>query len=163
MTEKHDIYLRAHTVVVERVKPAKPAKGRTIRPRVNLPKWPKYALAFDTESRTDTGQELTFGFYRILKLTGDAYELVVEGAFFDDDLPAQEREILESHLSTAVPDVTCFPPEFPLYKRSEFIKSVFYKLAREGVLIVGFNLCYDLARLARKWPQGDQEWSLVLS
>jgi len=164
MTEKHDIYLRAHTVVVERVKRTEPAERTVARPRKNLPKWPKYALVFDCESRTDTGQELTFGFYRILKLNGDAYELVVEGAFLDDDLPAREREILKSYLATAVPDVGCFPPEFPLFSRTEFIKGVFYKLAREGVLIVGFNLCYDLARFARKWPQGDQdEWSLVLS
>lgn len=37
-------------------------------------------------------------------------------------------------------------------------------MARNGALIVGFNLCFDLARLACKWPEGDkEEWSLVLS
>ena len=39
-----------------------------------------------------------------------------------------------------------------------------YRYARKGALIVGFNICYDLARLATKWPPGDEnEWSLVLS
>jgi hypothetical protein len=129
-----------------------------------FPKWPKYALVFDPESRTDTGQGLTFGFYRILKLNGKVYELVVEGAFFDDDLPTDELKILQSYTSTQAPDVTCFPPQFPLLPRSDFIKNFFYKMAREGALIVGFNLCFDLARFARKWPEGDHdEWSLIMS
>jgi hypothetical protein len=161
MSEKHDIYFRAHTVVID--KPKQPKSG-TRRPRANVAKWPKHALVFDCESRTDTSQELTFGFYRVLKLNGKTYDLVEEGAFFDDDLLAHEHEVLESYVSTAVPDVTSFPPQFPLYSRSEFIKKVFYKMARNGAMIVGFNLCFDLARLARKWPEGDRdEWSLILS
>jgi len=127
-------------------------------------KWPRYALVFDCESRIDTGQELTFGFYRILKLNGNTYDLVEEGAFFDDDLPTHEREILEWYISEAIPDITSFPPQFPLHSRSKFIRNVFYKMARKGALIVGFNLCFDLARLARRWGEGDEnEWSLVLS
>lgn len=160
MTEKRDIYFRAHTVVIG--KPKSTTKG-TVR-RTKGKKWPKYVLVFDSESRTDTGQALTFGFYRILKLRGSIYELVEEGALFDDHLPAHEREILESYLSTADTEVKSFPPQFPLYPRSEFTKKVFYKFARKGALIVGFNLCFDLARLARKWPEGDRdEWSLILS
>ena len=110
MSEKNDIYFRAHTVVIDKPKRAK--KEKTCR-RGRCPKWPKYALVFDPESRIDTGKELTFGFYRILKLNGDAYELAVEGAFFDDDLPEHERTILESYTATEAPDVTCFPPQFP--------------------------------------------------
>ena len=119
----------------------------------------------DCESRTDTRQELTFGFFRTLKLSGGGtYELIEEGAFFDDDLPAHERAILESYTSTADTEVKTFPPAFPLYPRSKFVKDVFYKMARTGAMIVGFNICYDLARLARKWSKGDEnEWSLTLS
>jgi hypothetical protein len=41
---------------------------------------------------------------------------------------------------------------------------VFYKYARQGALLVGFDLCYALGRLARRWTSGEQdEWSLVLS
>ena len=160
MSENHDIYLRAHTVVIDKPKPTKKSMAR----RAKGKKWPRYVLVFDCESRTDTGQELTFGFYRILKLNADAYELVEEGAFYDDDLPAQEREILKSYLSSADTEVRTFPPQFPLYSRSEFTKKVFYKVARKGALIAGFHICYDLARFARKWPEGDRdEWSLILS
>src|ERR1700678_2450698 len=162
MSEKHDIYFRAHTVVLD--KPAKSNKNRPTYSRPKGAKWPKYALVFDTESRIDLGQELTFGFYRILELKGKVYELIEEGALFNDDLPVQERETLEWHISNADLDIRSFQPRFPLYSRSEFITSVFYKMARNGALIVGFNLCFDLARLACKWPEGDKdEWALVLS
>lgn len=123
MSEKHDIYFRAHTVVLD--KPAKSPKKRLTSPRPKGPKWPKYALVCDTESRIDLGQELTFGFYRILELKGKAYEIVEEGAFFDDNLPVQEREVLEQYIRNADLDTKSFPPRFPLYSRSEFITTVF--------------------------------------
>jgi hypothetical protein len=42
-------------------------------------------VVLDSECRVDAKQELTFGFYRVLELTGTAYEPVEEGAFFHDD------------------------------------------------------------------------------
>ena len=42
---KHDIYVRAHTVQVEK------EKSDTSRQNTD-PKWPRYALIFDCESRT---------------------------------------------------------------------------------------------------------------
>ena len=33
--------------------------------------WPEYAVVFDCETRIDTSQDLTFGFYRVLRLHGD--------------------------------------------------------------------------------------------
>jgi hypothetical protein len=161
MSETLDIYLRAHTVVLD--EPKRPMRGKN-RPPGNLVKWPELALVFHCESRTDVSQGLTFGFYRVLRLKGDSYVLEEEGTFFDDELPADEREVLETHVRAAVPDITSFPPRFPLHSRSEFVKKVFYRYARKGALIVGFNICYALARIARKWTAGDKdEWSLVLS
>jgi hypothetical protein len=89
---------------------------------------------------------------------------VEEGGFFDDNLPPAERKVLEGYFRTAVSDTTSFPPNFPLLSRSDFIRAVFYKYARQGALLVGFDLCYALGRLARRWTPGDRdEWSLVLS
>ncbi len=159
-SEKHDIFLRAHTEVIDKPKDASDEH----RPRAtkNHTKWAEYALAFDVETRTDTRQELTFGFCRIMHLNGDAYELVEEVAFYDDDLPADERSILESYVSIADTGAS-FPPRFPLYSKTEFIKEVFYKYAHRGALIVGFNLPFDIARCACKWPEGEKkEWSLIL-
>src|ERR1700722_9108959 len=162
MSEKHDIFFRAHTVVVN-LKKAKKGKGRGRDLRRGQKKGPKYAVVFDCEPRIDTGQGLTFGFYRVLRLDGDTYLLEQEGAFFDDTLPAHERKVLERYVSTAETEVKSFPPEFPLHRRSDFVKQVFYRYARKGALIVGFNLCFDLNRLARSWSEGEKnEWSLVL-
>ncbi len=168
MSETHDIFLRAHTVVLREPQtggePTPQKKRPVFRGKKKRGKWPNDILVFDCESRIDTGQQLTFGFYRILKLVGDRYELADEGAFFDDDLPAEERQVLEAYTSAVDTEVKAFPPRFPLYSRSEFVKAVFYKMARKGAMIVGFNLCFDLTRLARKWPEGDKnEWSLILS
>jgi len=165
MSKLNDIYLRAHTVVL-----ATPQTDRETQNQLKpllIPvirrKWADEVLVFDCESRTDSGQELTFGFYRALKLINDNYELVEEGGFFDDDLPTPERVILESYADTAETEVKNFPPQFPLYPRSEFVKAILYKMARRGAMIVGFNICFDLARLARRWPEGKKnEWSLVL-
>src|SRR6266567_333039 len=163
MNETHDIFLRAHPVILD--KPKDEFKPHSKKP----PKWAKWALALDCECRINSTQELTFGFYRLLELKNNVYELIEEGAFFDDDLPAKERKVLEEYMQTAIPDVKLFPPRFPLYSRSEFIKKVFYKYARKGAMIAGFHICFDLARLAierpkgRKWPKGHtKEWSLVL-
>jgi hypothetical protein len=162
MSETHDIFLRAHTVVVD-PKKSKKGKRRGRGLGRGLKKWPEYAVVFDCETRVDTRQGLTFGFYRLLRLQDAGYVLEEEGAFFDDDLPAHECKVLETYASTAETEVKSFPPHFPLHPRSEFVKQVFYRYARKGALIVGFNLGFDLNRLARSWHEGNKnEWSLVL-
>src|SRR6266576_1854775 len=162
MAETQDIFLRAHTVVIG-PKKAKKGKRRGCSPRRSLRRWPEYALVFDCETRIDTGQGLTFGFCRVLRLEGSIYQLEEEGAFFDDDLAARERGILENYATTADTEVKSFPSRFPLHSRSQFVKQVFYGYARKGALIVGFNLPFDLTRLARRWQEGKKnEWSLVL-
>ena len=80
-----DLYLRAHTVVLDQAK--RRSRRKTTTAVFTFPKWPDYAVVFGCESRTGITQELTFGFYRVLKLNGDAYVLEEEGGFFDDDLP----------------------------------------------------------------------------
>jgi hypothetical protein len=48
--------------------------------------------------------------------------------------------------------------------RSEFIRRIFWKSVRKGELIVGFNLPFDLSRLAVKWAEGRKgDWSLAFS
>lgn len=150
--EKRDIFLRAHTVMLDGPAPPErdPSTSRTV-----LPKWAGPALVFGTEARTGISQNLTLGFHRVMKLHGDEYVLEEEGAFCDDGFPAGERRILETYLDGDAPDVVSFPPRFPLLSRAEFINKAFYRCARKGALIVGFDICPSLARLARKWPAGE--------
>jgi hypothetical protein len=170
MIETHDIFLRAHTVPINKPQqPWKPkrSKGKKSTETGSPEKWAPWVVCFDTESRIDTSQNLTFGFYRVLELKGERYELYEEGAFYADDLPAGERKILEHWCQHCKMEVRAFPPEFPLYSRSEFVTKVFYKYARKGAMIVGFNLPFDLARIACQWPPdtnggSSREWSFVL-
>src|ERR1039457_506478 len=117
MNEPLDLYLRAHTVVLDQAK--RRSRRQTTTTLSKLSKWPGYAVVFGCESRTGITQELTFGFYRVLKLNGDTYGLVEEGAFFDDDLPLAERNVLETYFRTAVSDTTASPPNFPLLRSEE--------------------------------------------
>ena len=84
MSGTHDLYFRAHTVPLDQPQDERSGTGD---PRADLRRWPEFALVFDCESRTDVSQELTFGFYRLLKLEGTVYVLEEEGAFFNDNLP----------------------------------------------------------------------------
>src|SRR5713226_5001249 len=57
---------------------------------------PDAMLVFDTETRTDRTQRLTFGSYRFVV----AEQVVTENLFYGDDLPAKDRRILERHVAT---------------------------------------------------------------
>jgi len=158
--EKHDIFLRALAVPADqkkKLKRGKPAGGGA--------KWPDHALVFDTETRISADQSLTFGTYRLCALGDDGYAVTEEGIFYADDLPKRDRKILDRYVCTAISDVATFPPVFPLYSRFEFMKRVFWPAIKyKGALVVGFNLPFDLARLALAWSRSDKdEWSLTMS
>ena len=160
MTQNHDIFVRAHT----RLSDKQGGRGRKSRGSSDL-KWPKYALIFDTETRITADQSLTFGVFRLCTLVNKKYEIEREGLFYADDLPSRERKTLENYVQIAISDAKTFPPEFPLYSRSEFMKKVFWPaIKHHGALICGLNLPFDLSRLALAWNRGEHdEWSLTMS
>jgi hypothetical protein len=145
--------------------------GRSKRTRRIVPrKWPDHALVFDTETRITADQSLTFGVYRLCTLKNDKYVIHEEGLFYADDLPDKDRKILQSHIHQAVPDVATFPPGFPLYSQSEFVEQIFYPaMKRDGALVCGLNLPFDLSRLAVDWDKGGKGgsdsriWSLTMA
>src|SRR5438552_14987300 len=159
MTQVHDIFVRAYAVATKEKKERKKASRK-----VEDPKWPEHALVFDTETRITADQSLTFGVYRLCELVGDRYVVMQEGILYADDLSAKDREVLESYQRTAISDVPSFPPEFPLYSRTEFMRRVFWPtIKRAGALVCGLNLPFDLSRLALAWGKGDKnEWSLTM-
>jgi hypothetical protein len=161
MTETHDLYLRALAIPTVK-KRKKDTKAIAVQKDAE-PKWPE-VVAFDTECRITVDQSLTFGVWCRCVLVGQGYEVVEEGIFHADDLPAKDLKILETYMETAVSDVPSFPPRFPLYSRTQFMKKVFWPaLKRRGCMTVGFNLGYDLTRVALDWKEGNKgEWSLVM-
>src|SRR6266566_6135836 len=161
MKTVHDIFVRAYAIAMV----GKKERKRTPRANQEAQKWPEDALVFDTETRITADQSLTFGVYRLCELAKDRYRVAQEGIFYADDLPAKDRKVLESYQRTAISDVPSFPPEFPLYSRSEFMRRVFWPaIKRDGALICGLHLPFDLSRLTLAWGKGDKnEWSLTMS
>ena len=160
MPELHDIFVRAHTVVSKYKGPQRPS----------LAKWPKNVIVIDTETTVDTAQKLTFGVYRRCKLGPAGYQCVEESLFYEDVLDMKQRKILDRYVNDPKNfpeiDVKRFPPQMKLnlYSRSVFVERVFWKAIRKGAMVVGFNLPFDLSRLAVKYTVAEKGgWSLVLS
>jgi hypothetical protein len=164
MNQVNDVFVRAFAFLKDQThkKKTNNLKKRTCR---DSAKWPEYALIFDTETRITADQSLTFGVFRNCQLRDQRYRVTREGLVYADDLPKHERRVLENYAQTAISDVKSFPPEFPLYSRTDFLRKVFWPaIKRNGALICGLNLPFDLSRLALAWSRGDHdEWSLTMS
>ena len=151
-----DIFFRAHTVMPEK------KHGN----RVDQPKWPEYVLVLDTETTTDTSQSLTFGAYRFCEArqSGD-YQCLEEGLLHADDIDSRSLEVLRQYVDHAQAETLKGNPEkLCLYSRSEFVEKVLWEAIHAGAMIVGFNLPFDLSRLAVDWCKArNGGWSLILS
>src|SRR5215469_17220398 len=151
MSERRDIYFRAHTAKYTDNPHEKRKPGD-----VSVPKWPERVLIFDTETRTDVHQHLMFGFYRICKLVGNVYLCESEGIVYSEAISKEELNQIGVFVSRTLADVEVkqFPPQTRLQAHKsfpEFMQKVFWPAVRRGWIIVGFNLAFDLSRLARGW------------
>jgi len=156
--KSHDIFVRAHTSV----------RTKTASDRRGPPQWPRHCIIFDTETSLDPAQKLNLGAFRRCKLVGSKYVCVAEGIFHRDDVSAAELRLLQKYKSDppTLAAVEYFPAEtqLSLQNRASFVRSVFWKSVRKGELIIGFNLPFDLSRLAVKSTEGKKgDWSLALS
>jgi hypothetical protein len=156
--ERHDVFVRAHT----------PVREKKERQRRSPAKWPRYCLVFDTETTIDATQKLNFGCYWRCRLDGSKYRCVEEGLFYSDDLPAKGIETLRRYRNNKknLPNIESFPARMTmgLMTRSVFINRVFWDAVRKRQPVIGFNLPFDLSRLAVRAANGRKgSWSLVLS
>jgi hypothetical protein len=145
------IALRAYV----RKAPKKPKKGSK-PPRTTLPgalNWRDLAprttpsdwlLIFDCETRTTPDQRLRFGGYQ-LRYKGEIWE---RGAFYEPDVLSEDelailRQFIAEEESNSDGERIC------LRTRAEFVDEIFYQSGQAiGAQIVGFNLPFDLSRLA---------------
>jgi hypothetical protein len=137
------VAVRAYTESTHRPEQSDPAgdKAGTGRPR----SWrmPRLMLVFDTETATDVGQGLLFGCARLYRIDKRGPYLLEESLFHADDLaavdPAGYRRLTmyaERH-------------GIELRSRRQFVKQVLWPIGYQArAWIVGFNLPYDLSRLA---------------
>jgi hypothetical protein len=159
----HDLYLRAHIVVSGK---GNEQAEQSVK-RLRSPKlWPDYALVWDTETTLDLEQTLNFGVWRFCQLQGTEYVAVQEGIFYRDGLASKDiRKILaykQKHLADGL--VNGADPELTVLSRAEFVERVFWESVRAGALIVGFNLSFDISRIATRWTAAHKGgFSFVLS
>jgi hypothetical protein len=152
----HDVFFRAHTVI--------PEKNR--KSGAEPPKWSRYVLVFDTETTTDTSQSLTFGAYRFCRATPNGeYVCLEEGLFRADEIDSRSFKIIRDYVEANAPDSPKDGPDkLSLYSRAEFVEKVLWEAVQAGAMVVGFNLPFDLSRIAAAWSQAHNGgWSLVLS
>jgi hypothetical protein len=93
-------------------------------------------LVFDTETRTDATQRLTFGSYRFFV----GGQCLKESLFYGDDLPEKDRRVLERYVATH--------RGLDLLTRRQFLEKLYRAAYKGRCLLVGFNLPFDLSRLA---------------
>jgi len=156
--ERQKIFVRAHA----------PYPSKDPWTPSNAPKWPNSVLIFDTETKTDPTQKLNFGCFRRYELKLGRYACVEEGIFHADRLRSKHRRVLQRYVDNPsnVPETETNPPQLSLklMSRDFFLRQYFWGAVRRGDLIVGFNLPFDISRLAIKYTKAQKGgWSLVLS
>jgi len=94
-------------------------------------------LVFDTETTTDHYQNLKIGYFRVYQSGYRQHHGLFYHPYMLDD---KESQILETFAEKE---------HIPLYEVDEFIDGVFYKeVFEKRSLCVGFNLAFDISRLA---------------
>ena len=174
--EHLDIYLRAHTE--KHVENPRPQRKENRKQPERLPPG---ALFVDTETRTDVHQRLMFGIYRQCKLVNGQYLTERKGIVYSGtsdpahlsysaELKKEELNAIGTFVLNTYADIEVkqFPPQTRLQVHQsfpEFMHKVFWPAVKKGWLIVGFNLPFDLSRLACDWRSMRRKrgFSLVMS
>ncbi len=105
--------------------------------RRNLPRPSDEAVIFDTETTTDHRQNVRVGTYQVRKKD----HLAEKGLFYEpDNLAPDEMALLSSYAKSN---------GLTLRTREDFVRNVLYVVGYDhGGQIIGFNLPFDLSRLA---------------
>jgi hypothetical protein len=103
-------------------------------------KRPDAMLVWDTETRVDAAQRLTFGSYRFIVHN----QCLEEGLFYADNLSGEERRILEEYTATNPADAV--DKQLHLRTRREFMDIIYRAVYKGRCLCIGFNLPFDLSR-----------------
>jgi hypothetical protein len=119
-------------------------------------RWPAHALVLDCETTIDAAQALTFGSFQYCHRRTDHYVLVQEGLFYADGLDLAKLAVLQAYAARH---------RIRLHSRAHFMRRVWWPAIRAHALVVGFNLPFDLSRLACDgvWtPRRRGAWSFTL-
>ena len=114
-------------------------KRAQFRPR------PAEFIVFDTETRTDATQSLLFGSYRQYRNC----ECIEEALFHADDLRSDQLDELEHYAASHTADTkTSTRAPLRLMTKSQFVERLYMVAYKTRSLLIGFNLPFDLSRIA---------------
>jgi hypothetical protein len=141
-----EVAFRAFTL---REEPETRIKRARFRRKIQIERWPKPALIFDTETTIDAAQSLLFGSARVCRWnSASCLECLREYLIHADGLERSDpagyailRGYVRAHWSERI----------SLLSRADFLKVVFWPACQTRMHIVGFNLPFDLSRLAVGW------------
>ena len=117
---------------------------------------PDAMLVWDTETRIDVTQRLTFGCYRFI----EHGQCLRERLFVAPDLTRVERRVLQAYVDAESADVDEGGlKQLELVTDTEFRRRFFELAYRSRVLVVAFNAPYDLTRIARDITEARGEYA----
>jgi hypothetical protein len=121
-------------------------------------------LSFDTETLIDASQRLLFGPWRLCRDDPDhpaCTTCIEEGIFYPDDLPERDpagyRTLVDYVAWTPADVAPGFGLGIELWPLSRWLEERFYRYGYKHCnrcTVVGFNLPFDLARIAAHWAEG---------
>jgi hypothetical protein len=158
---KHDIYLRCHTRILGDTSERKRQFNRSAREL-------QYVLLLDTETTTDSKQNLNFGAYQFCERDPSGNFLCLEeGLFYADDLDITQTEVLRKYVrnkNRKRTGISC--PKLKLYRRDAFVEEVFHVAVQAGAAVCAYHLPFDLSRIAVEYRvahgAGKRGWSFVI-
>ena len=155
ITQSLPVSIRAYAVPTGQRK--RRSKKKATRPSTTMQnqdgRWADSVLVFDTETTTDEVQRLLFGSYRYCRWD-EAHRLVCveQGIFYADDLPEIDPaafKVLKGYVDNHKADVAPGRPRaIKFVSRRKFVNDRLWRALRAGAVIVGFNLPFDLSRIA---------------
>jgi hypothetical protein len=121
-------------------------------------------LILDTETTTDPTQRLTFGWYRYCRWEDEArLGCAQEGLFYADELPDRDavgfailRAFADAHAADVAPGAN---PALWMGSRRDFVNDVLWPAHQAETLVCGFNLPFDLSRLAIGWGEARRSYA----
>ena len=109
---------------------------------------PEEIIVFDTETRTDATQRLTFGSYRVFI----DRRFLEEGLFYGNDLSTEEMRTLRRYVRTHQPNTASGGVnELRLLSLRDFLEELFKDAYKARCLLVAFNHPFDLSRISSKF------------
>jgi len=112
------------------------------------------SLVFDTETTIDSTQRLLYGVWRLYIDEGHPGSTCAqEGVFYADDLPERDPvgfALLQAVVATERANTAAgYSKKLRLLSRSEFVEQLLWRYGHQNqATIVGFNLPFDLSRIA---------------